>query len=99
MTISSFPRTQGELVRWARGAQTQAAFAQALGVDRSCLCRYEREQLGAPVAVINACLGMLAASALSHRGPLDEALEHARSAIAELESATSIARSAIEDVH
>jgi DNA-binding XRE family transcriptional regulator len=95
MADLNFPRSQGELLRRARGDKTQAAFAKELGVSRSCLCRYEREQLGAPVNVINACLRSLAPSSGSQRGPLDMALEHARSVVVELESAASMARSAV----
>src|SRR2546427_3123093 len=53
MSIQTFPTRQSELIRQARGQRTQAEFAKLLGVDRSCLSRYEREQLGAPTSVIN----------------------------------------------
>jgi DNA-binding transcriptional regulator YiaG len=55
------PTSQSELLRRARGALSQAAFARQLGVDRTCLCRYESEALGAPTAVLNKCLRILAA--------------------------------------
>jgi len=56
MNEPSFPNSQRELLLAARGRESQAAFAKKLGVDRTCLSRYEREQLGAPTAVINYCL-------------------------------------------
>ncbi len=54
------PQTQSQLIRIARASQTQAEFAKTLGVDRTCLSRYERELLGAPVTVINFCLAEVA---------------------------------------
>jgi hypothetical protein len=59
--IMTVPTSQSELLRRARGALSQAAFARQLGVDRTCLCRYESEALGAPTAVLNKCLRILAA--------------------------------------
>lgn len=55
-----FPTSQRELLIAARGALTQADFAKRLGVDRTCLSRYEREQLGAPTSVLNYCLKTVA---------------------------------------
>ena len=55
-----FPRTQNELIRQARGDLTQREFAEHLDVDKSCLSRYESGKLGAPVAVIDHCLSVLA---------------------------------------
>ena len=46
----------------ARGTQTQAQFAAALGVDRTCLSKYESEKLGAPAHVISYCLRAIAPS-------------------------------------
>lgn len=59
MTIP-FPTSQRELIRAARANSTQSEFARSLGVDRSCLSRYENEALGAPTSVINACLRKVA---------------------------------------
>lgn len=59
MTIH-FPTSQRELIRAARANSTQSEFARSLGVDRSCLSRYENEALGAPTSVINACLRKVA---------------------------------------
>lgn len=56
MEFSDFPKTQRELIRAARGSQTQTTFADVLGVDRTCLCRYESERSAAPASVINFCL-------------------------------------------
>ena len=44
----SYPQTQSELIKLARGDMSQVEFARLLGCDRSCLSRYEREVLGAP---------------------------------------------------
>ncbi len=83
-----YPTSQAELVRAARGDRTQAEFAQLLGCDRSCLSRYEREQLGAPPAVISECLRIVATAAAT-RGvspkPYERALLQARRVVAELE--------------
>ena len=54
------PESQGALIRWARGEKSQSVFALEIGVNRSCLSRYEAEKLGAPAKVINHCLGKLA---------------------------------------
>lgn len=82
-----FPRSQGELIRAARGARSQKEFAQVLQVDRTSLSRYESEQLGAPTSVINFCLKALADAqdAQTARAHLTRALEHARLAVGELE--------------
>src|SRR2546427_12212887 len=71
MSIQTFPTRQSELIRQARGQRTQAEFAKLLGVDRSCLSRYEREQLGAPTSVINHCLGAIAAQSRSPVAEVD----------------------------
>ncbi|SFV01375.1 hypothetical protein SAMN04489707_10776 [Paenacidovorax caeni] len=82
------PKSQSELIRTARGERSQAEFSKALGCDRSCLSRYERETLGAPPHVITRCLQIVAAmpqtSDLKGR-PVDRALDLARQAVAELE--------------
>ncbi|MBO7752272.1 helix-turn-helix transcriptional regulator [Burkholderia gladioli] len=70
------PRSQGELLRWARGTNTQADFAATTGVSKSALSRYEREQLGAPVSLINYCLARMA-EALSEQSHTENALEGA----------------------
>jgi hypothetical protein len=89
----NLPRSQGEVLRLARGSLSQAAFARQLGVDRTCLCRYESEVLGAPTAVLNECLGLLASrtpsavgSSVEH-GALVRLLELARQLVQELEAA------------
>ena len=86
---NSFPRSQGELVRRARGTRTQKQFSQILGVERSCLSRYESEKLGAPTKVLNHCLSAIAAQIGGE--PTDvtglaQALIHARQAVFCLES-------------
>jgi hypothetical protein len=65
-------------------------FAKVLGVERSCLSRYESEQLGAPTKVLNYCLSAIAAQPgltgiADH--PVDQALAHARQAVDLLERA------------
>lgn len=83
-----YPTSQGELIRAARGTRTQVEFARLLGCDRSCLSRYEREQLGASPMVISRCLDIVAKSM---RGcgevskPYERALLQARRVVAELE--------------
>lgn len=84
----AYPTTQAELIRTARGSRTQAEFAQFLGCDRSCLSRYEREQLGASPAVIGHCLRIVAKSAMNTPKapkPFERALQQARRVVAELE--------------
>lgn len=85
-----FPTSQGDLIRSARGQLTQAEFARTLGVDRSCLSRYESEALGAPTTVINHCLQALASSmaAEGDKWQLQEALAHARLTVESLEKAS-----------
>ncbi len=93
MVLRTFPTSQGELIRAARADSTQAAFARLLGVDRSCLSRYESEVLGAPTSVINACLRTIAQQSMdgcSGSSGLDRSLKLARELIAELETASNI---------
>jgi len=87
---TTFPTSQGELLAAARGAATQAEFAKRLGVDRSCLSRYEREQLGAPTAVLNYCLKVVADRLADFEGAsmVDQALAHVRRAANALEHAS-----------
>jgi DNA-binding XRE family transcriptional regulator len=86
-----FPVSQSELIKRARGEKSQSSFAKELGVDRTCLSRYENEKLGAPTSVLNHCLRAIAA----HAGqvdagvrPIELALEYVRGAADLLESAT-----------
>lgn len=92
------PTSQGELIRTARGGLTQAAFAKVLGVDRSCLSRYESEALGAPTSVINFCLGSLTTSPTETGGldkaSLRQALANARQVVKALELACDSGRTA-----
>ncbi len=86
----TFPTSQSQLIRLARGERSQAEFAQLLGVDRSCLSRYEREILGAPPSVITYCLSALSRQTQGITGtgtPLEQALERARELVAALERA------------
>ena len=88
--MSRFPTSQGELIRAARADVTQADFAKRLGIDRTCLSRYENEILSAPTAVLNACLRAVAERVTGGRAPgteLQRALLHARQTVAELEAA------------
>ncbi len=92
-----FPTSQGELIKRARGEKPQSAFAKELGVDRTCLSRYEREKLGAPTKVLNYCLRAIAAHAGqgdAEGRPVEQALEHVRQAADFLERAT---RSQLDD--
>lgn len=87
-TMFEYPTSQAELIRTARGARTQAEFAEFLGCDRSCLSRYEREQLGASPAVIGQCLQIVAMSQRGsdgRRSPYEVALKRARLVVDELE--------------
>lgn len=87
-----FPTSQGELIKQARGSRTQAEFAKVLGVDRSCLSRYERELLGAPTTVINHCLCAIAAQMgglLEETDPVRRALRLTIDATRELQAATA----------
>lgn len=73
----------------ARGDRTKTAFAKILDVDRTCLSRYESEQLGAPTAVLNHCLRAIAAQHGSQGAdatPVDRALQLTRDAVRELEA-------------
>lgn len=91
----AFPTTQGQLIKQARGARTQTAFARDLNVSRSCLSRYESEDLGAPTNVINHCLSAIAAQlsgALDNCDPLDSALRFSRATTLHLEAATKGSR-------
>ena len=88
MTQFQYPHTQGELIRRARAGNTQAQFAHQLGVDRTCLSRYESESLGAPTAVINACLRTVANQLNGADSPKSDnawALEYARKVVHLLE--------------
>lgn len=90
MLLAGFPSSQGQLIRFARGEATQAEFARRLGVDRSCLSRYESEALGAPTSVLNTCLQVLAAHVRDSAKPMtamERALSHARQTVEELEAA------------
>lgn len=60
MNESQFPTSQAELLKVARGGDTQAAFAIKLGVNKSSLSRYESEKIGAPTSVLNYCLQAVA---------------------------------------
>lgn len=91
MDPKTFPTSQGQLIKTARGLLNQKQFAAVLKVDRSCLSRYENEQLGAPTSVLNHCLRAVAASLAGGEeaiSPVQRALEHVREAVSELESAT-----------
>jgi len=86
--LVALPRSQGELIRRVRAQRTQVEFARALGVERSCLSRYESEALGAPTSVINHCLREFAEAAemsASQNWPIDQALQHARATVQTLE--------------
>lgn len=87
-TMFVYPTSQGELIRAARGTRTQTEFAKLLGCDRSCLSRYEREQLGASPMVISRCLDIVAKSMRTcgeMPKPYERALLQARRVVAELE--------------
>jgi DNA-binding XRE family transcriptional regulator len=83
--FTPFPTSQRELLLSARGELTQTAFAKQLGVDRSCLSRYESEALGAPVVVLNYCLQKIAKGHSGHATPVAQALELVRRAAVALE--------------
>lgn len=87
MSEFSYPKSQSELLRVARGDLTQAEFARELRVDRTCLCRYERERLGAPSRVINHCLERVAAMAAAKLpdAHIDRALLYTKNAMKSLE--------------
>ena len=87
-----FPRSQRALLRAARAEATQAAFAKMLGVDRSCLSRYESEALGAPTSVLNHCLNVIAQRAAEGAAPVNDvqrALRYAQQVVVALEAATT----------
>lgn len=89
MVETPFPTSQGELLRRARGERSQTAFAKLLGVDRTCLSRYETEALGAPTSVLNYCLRAVSGSAESAGNgdaSIDNILLNARHLVAQLES-------------
>lgn len=78
----------------ARGARTQRGFAKILGVDPTCLSRYENEKLGAPTSVINFCLSEVVTSieagfSEKEPSPVGRALNLTRLALGELEFAVS----------
>ena len=86
MTQIAFPTSQRELLVTARGKESQAAFAKRLGVDRTCLSRYESEQLGAPVTVINFCLHRISDQLQAGQiSPIEEVLALVRRAADTLE--------------
>ena len=60
---SIVPPVRGEELRRLRGKETQAAFAERLGVHANTLARYERDDLAIPEPV--ARLAML----LTREGP------------------------------
>lgn len=82
-----FPTSQSELLKTARGEKTQRAFAEELGVDRSCWSRYENERLGAPVEVLNHCLRVVGEqhSRGNAESGIDSALRYARGTVVEIE--------------
>ncbi len=88
----AFPQSQGELIKRVRGDRSQAEFAKELGVDRTCLSRYESEKLGAPTKVLNKCLSAIAAHSVNGEltRPVDKALICARQAVELLEQAAQI---------
>lgn len=88
----NYPRRQSELLKAARGVRTQRAFASELGVGPTALSKYEAERLGAPVKVLNQCLAIVAsthAGGVTSATPLERALKHAESVVAELKAAGS----------
>ncbi len=90
--LASFPTSQGELIKRVRSGMTQTEFARVLKVSRSCLSRYESEQLGAPTSVINYCLGAIAAqlSGLTQdMDPVARALQLSRDTTKQLEQVAS----------
>jgi len=70
----TFPTSQKELLRVARGSRTQVEFAQVLGVARSTLSRYESEKLGLPVHALNRCLEEMAKLKDHERRPAGESV-------------------------
>jgi hypothetical protein len=87
------PRTQGELIRWARGKSTQAEFAAAHRVNKSSLSRFEAEKAGAPTHLINDCLSLLADFLAANPGAADGlkgALDNARKTVTLLEGLAGV---------
>jgi hypothetical protein len=87
------PRTQGELIRWARGKRTQAEFAAAHGVNKSSLSRFEAEKAGAPTRLINDCLSLFADFLMANPGAADGlkgALDNARKTVTLLEGLAGV---------
>ncbi|WP_019450432.1 helix-turn-helix domain-containing protein [Cupriavidus sp. BIS7] len=84
----AYPRSQAELVRRARGERTQKEFATLLGVEKSCLSRYESGKLGAPTRVIDACLALIADSMDADMATtaVQEALKYSRMVVSLLDS-------------
>lgn len=72
----------------ARGSRSQREFAELLGVDKSCLSRYENGKLGAPVAVIDKCLSLVASACDAGSSSVDvqRALRHAKLTVTYLAS-------------
>ena len=72
---------------------SQTQVARVLGVDRSCLSRYEGEKLGAPTTVLNYCLRAVAAQMSTdspvQEQPLERVLRSARDVVAGLEVSLS----------
>ncbi len=60
MVEVQFPTSQGDLLKAARGRETQAAFAERLGINKTSWSRYESEKIGAPIEVLNYCLKAVA---------------------------------------
>jgi len=87
------PKSQGELIRWARGKSTQVEFAAAHKINKSCLSRYESEQLGAPTRLINDCLAQLAEFLITNPRAADGlkgALDNARKTVTLLEGLAGV---------
>lgn len=99
MKRESLPASQRELLLAARGSESQDAFARRLGIDRTCLSRYERERLGVPISVLNYCLRLVAGEdAQANASPVERALDHVRQAadaLHELSAATVVGRQQI----
>lgn len=90
MIEAQFPTSQAELLKAARGRETQTAFAKRLGVDKSSLSRYESEKLGAPTTVLNYCLRVVANQLQDgNASAAQQALAHIRRAAKTLERATA----------
>jgi len=86
----AYPVSQSELIRAARAARTKTEFARVLGVDRTCLGRYESEELGAPTKVLNYCLRAIASrepATADAIATVEEALTLAKQTVGLLERA------------